>query len=576
MLELPFDLWFQIAEQVTFRRDLLNLSLTSHGIRSATIPFLFKTATFSGSGGAFTRTHTQCMAQVSRTREQIAFCAKNKTVLGGMRHLRVTYFSGFYDYIWMSLTIDSGRPVDVPDYMATRDADHDITLRGEDLPFALRRDLHAQLVIMYQELAELIRMAPNLQRVSVFEEDPQLFDPKSPAALGSESREGRSRFPWRHDANLNYNYVEFDVQGHLPAKDGMVLPAPRLLLPPIGERTDVASQHEDSLIHFLDDIDLPIRSVSLHATILDRLSPAIVEKLQHTSRVAIHGLREHVTPRQLGNLQNILDNTKGQFEGLELSFPFMLEDANCSWIRDINLCHLTSISSPTQLLLDIVPLARNLKSVDLTDNPMEYAASAIETLKSNPLPKLSHLSLPWVFKTEEVQKVVALWPSVKELFIPFSQRVVHAISANPFPNLFSIFSRSSNVEILHLLPGYDNNNGLNTFTAVALNKTLRPQNSALRVITFDSSVAYWNPLESVWEFDIRGPMKPIVRFSAVELAVATEIVKGFYTSWKVNYSPEKSTKTVQSSNKGFIGKEQDLRWEPIYGDTLALTAARHN
>ncbi|KIJ50306.1 hypothetical protein M422DRAFT_245555 [Sphaerobolus stellatus SS14] len=240
----PYDVRIQIADKITVRQDLLNLSETCQIVRLATILVLFRTVTFAGSGGNFTRTHGQCFFQLYRTRALIALCTHNKAILSAIRHVRIIYWSGIFNGIWMRQNLEGGSTdlLHLPDYSAVVESDGPPPPPYEDSPTSFRRSLHKFQTVVYQDLADLIRLAPILQSVTVFDEEAQRPSHFDMRWKPSEFRKHWSSFPWRWGTSLRYNWIELDVRGHLRPQDPtqVILSTPLPLSTPLDKQPDTA------------------------------------------------------------------------------------------------------------------------------------------------------------------------------------------------------------------------------------------------------------------------------------------------------------------------------------------------
>ncbi|KIJ39615.1 hypothetical protein M422DRAFT_32618, partial [Sphaerobolus stellatus SS14] len=105
-----------------------------------------------------------------------------------------------------------------------------------------------------------------------------------------------------------------------------------------------------------------------------------------------------------------------RFKGLDLSFPSLFGNSHEA-LRHINLDHLTSFSGTTQLLVTIYSFTPSLRAIELTDKAYSYTS----LLSFNVMPQVYSLGLPWdTTDIEDVHKAADIWPSIKELHIPFS------------------------------------------------------------------------------------------------------------------------------------------------------------
>ncbi|KIJ23894.1 hypothetical protein M422DRAFT_275441 [Sphaerobolus stellatus SS14] len=582
MPDLPFDVWLDIAEQLTFRRDLLNLSQACRTIRLATICVIFRTVIFSGSGGRSVRTHRQAFAHLCRTRTRVALCARNPVILSAMRCMKIIHASGIYDNIWMTMKMADGGTEITLDYLAARRRDGNPPPPYEDLPTCLRDALNNDLLIVNQELINLIRMAPNLQRVIIFGNDSKRYEPHRRSSLDYEYREGRSCFPSRWGANFRYNNVELDVQGHIRRNDPtqILLPMPRLISMPLFQQS-IQHEEEQWFVDLINVIDLPVRSVSFDDGILSRFAPAALIKLQSATHVSVNWFGNSIPPTEVENPWHILTGVDyGQLKGLcslELSCHYIRGDL--PWLRHHNLHHLTSFSGSTRTLDLIIPFAPNLRAIELTDYRVELSQIGVWSiiLPSKPMPKVYHLSLWSLLGISEIRRATKIWPSVKELYFPFACDSnlytsgtnpfsnLHMSGTNPFHNIFCFFSDFVDLEVLHITSTNQHRNStLNKSTALALNATRRPRCSKLRTITFfDSSVAYWNFLDSVWEFDVGTNSMPNDSLSPDEVSAATAIIGNCYTTWHTSLPKSSLKEEIWSSIKAVFGKEHAYYWEPL-------------
>ncbi|KIJ39576.1 hypothetical protein M422DRAFT_257635 [Sphaerobolus stellatus SS14] len=210
MPALPFDIWIQIAQQLFIRCDLLNLSQTCHLVRSVTIPLIFETATYSVWGQPLRRNHQAWFAQVCHARARIAFYVNNKTILSAMRRMEIVYWLSIYEPIPMSFMVE-GKDMDVSDI---RPAVYANESQLGDLSRSLQEALCTLLAAMYQELADLIRMAPNLGPVTICETGRGRFGSAYRGSRSSAHHSFRSFFPRRWSDYFPYTSIEFN------AKDG--------------------------------------------------------------------------------------------------------------------------------------------------------------------------------------------------------------------------------------------------------------------------------------------------------------------------------------------------------------------
>ncbi|KIJ50270.1 hypothetical protein M422DRAFT_245521 [Sphaerobolus stellatus SS14] len=392
MPELPFDVWIQIAKEVIFRRDLLNLSLTCHIVRSATIPVIFQTVTFLGSNGWFTRTHGHCFAQLCRTKARITLCVQNKEILSSIQHIQIFHWAGIYEPIWIKFVKEDGEVTYTEDYTPDEEA-YANPPSYEQLPVFLRGALHDTLVEVYQQLANLIRVAPNLRRVKIFEESPKL-EPHWKLAIDPKYREGQARFlsSSRNESRLIYNY-KFDVRDNLRPNDPkqVVLPIPRLFPMSLGQRLDEIERQKQCFIDFMDAIDLPIYSVAFNSSILPRISPASLAKFKIASYISIIWVERQTDHFQLTDLWHLLRNMDfSRFKGLDLSFPSLFGNSHEA-LGHIYLYHLTSFSGTTQLLVTIYSFTPSLRAIELTDTAYSYTS----LLSFKAMPQVHNLGLPW-------------------------------------------------------------------------------------------------------------------------------------------------------------------------------------
>ncbi|KIJ50269.1 hypothetical protein M422DRAFT_245520 [Sphaerobolus stellatus SS14] len=128
--------------------------------------------------------------------------------------------------------------------------------------------------------------------------------------------------------------------------------------------------------------------------------------------------------------------------------------------------------------------------------------------------------------------------------------------------MYATLSHFTHLELLYIISVTSGFTTLNHKMSRYLHETPYPQNSLLRTIIFrDSSVAYWNFLESAWDIDMGFHVLPDTRFSAEELTAASKTLGQCCTSWNAGLPRQK-----WSSLKRLIGKGQISYWEPFYGD----------
>ncbi|KIJ50307.1 hypothetical protein M422DRAFT_245556 [Sphaerobolus stellatus SS14] len=158
------------------------------------------------------------------------------------------------------------------------------------------------------------------------------------------------------------------------------------------------------------------------------------------------------------------------------------------------------------------------------------------------MPQVYHLGFYWEprLTAEAIQQTANICPSVKELYFdcsftklnnvlkPAVSRLTVELQIS-FSDVFNILSPWSDLETLHIT-SRSRAHTLNQNTAFDLRTTPPPHHSALQVITFwDSSLAYWNASDAVWESDVRLPTSPNICFSPEEVAKSVEILM---TGWK--------------------------------------------
>ncbi|KIJ31049.1 hypothetical protein M422DRAFT_267369 [Sphaerobolus stellatus SS14] len=570
MVDLPFDIWTQIAQQLLIHCDLLNLSQICRFVRSAAVPLIFETATFSVRWQSFEWNQQACFAQVCHSRARIAFCAQNKTILSALRRVQILYWSPVHvnDLISLRLMVD-GKQVEVSDIRLGRDANKN---QYVNLSRSLREALNTMLATMYQELADLIDMAPNLGPVSIFE-----IHPGAPGFSHRNSRSPgypgpRPLVPTRYLDPRSYKWFEFNAQDGSARADRMqsILPVAHWLSestynvsPPIYNVSpsiyNVSPDITRSLFDILEYIRAPIFSVALDVGTLAELPPAALAKIRSVRHVSIHYDLYIFDPSRWEHLANILDTVNGhQDRRVELSFDHLLQD--CPAVKQLPLHQLTSFRGTFKLLCDISPFASNLESIQLADIPDDhYHDHYLNVLRHNPMTRVYHLGLPFRYKFERLEHMGNLWPSIEDLSIgvSFSSSVrgESDIIVN-LDRLFKVLSYYPNIEVLQLWAGLGGN--LRQRRAFDLHITPRPPNCTLRSIEFsDLSIAYWNSLDGIWEFDIHRPLlsdMSDIPISLEEATTANKVIRDCWTTWY--YTLPKSTlrKQRRMAIQRFFGK----------------------
>ncbi|KIJ39587.1 hypothetical protein M422DRAFT_32604 [Sphaerobolus stellatus SS14] len=307
----------------------------------------------------------------------------------------------------------------------------------------------------------------------------------------------------------------------------------------LGQRLDEIERQKQCFIDFMDAIDIPIYSMTFNSSILPKISPTSLAKFKTASYISIVWVESQTDHSQLTDLWHVLRNMDfSWFKGLDLSFPSLFGNSHEA-LGHINLDHLTSFSGTTQLLIIIYSFTPSLRAIELTDIAYSYSS----LLSFNVMPQVYSLGLPWdTIDIEDVHKAADIWPSIKELYIPFSS--VLEDTANPFPRMYATLSYFTHLELLYITSVASGLTTLNHKMSRYLHETSYPRNSVLRTIRFrDSSVAYWNSLESAWDIDM-----------------------GFHTlgqccmNWNAGLPRPK-----WSSLKRLVGKGQISYWEPFYG-----------
>ncbi|KIJ33357.1 hypothetical protein M422DRAFT_264761 [Sphaerobolus stellatus SS14] len=310
MVDLPFDIWFQIARQLLIRCDLLNLSQACRLVRSATVPLIFETTTFSTGWHSFRWNQQACFAQVCHSRARIAFYAQNKTILSALRRMQIIYWSPVYvkNLISLWFMVD-GKKMEVSDIRLGRDANKKQYVH---LSRSLWEALNIMMAAMYQELADLIDMAPNLGPVTIFEICPSTRT--RPGTLGFPHRSSRS-FGYsgprpfgltRYLGSCSYKWLEFNVRDGSACADRMqsILSVAHWLSESI---YNVSPYITKILFDILEYIRAPILSVAFDVEALAELPPAALARIRSASHVSIRCDWPMLDPSRWENLANILD-----------------------------------------------------------------------------------------------------------------------------------------------------------------------------------------------------------------------------------------------------------------------------
>ncbi|KIJ33343.1 hypothetical protein M422DRAFT_264739 [Sphaerobolus stellatus SS14] len=218
-----------------------------------------------------------------------------------------------------------GKAVEVSDIRLGRYANNN---QYADLSHSLRETLNTMLAAMYQELADLIDIAPNLGPVAIFW--------MLPATLGSSHRSARSPVYFgsrpfvimQYFGSCSYNWFEFNAQDGSARTNRMqsILPmAHRLSI--YNGSSDIARKQQ-YLFDILEYIRAPILSVSLDLETLAKLPPATLAKIRSARHVSIRYGWHIFDPLRWEHLANILETVDGNVpdQRFELSFFHFLED----------------------------------------------------------------------------------------------------------------------------------------------------------------------------------------------------------------------------------------------------------
>ncbi|KIJ33786.1 hypothetical protein M422DRAFT_783090 [Sphaerobolus stellatus SS14] len=553
MVNLPFDIWIQIAQQLLIHRDLLNLSQTCRLVRSAAVPLIFETATFSVWWEPFRWNQQACFAQVCHSRAKIAFYAQNKTILSALRRIQIIYWTPVYvnELIPLKFMVD-GKMVNVSDIRLGLGAN---STQYVDLSHSFRKALNTTLAATYQDLAGLIDMAPNLGPVTIFEIQP--YSPGLPhrSSRSSGYSEPRPFVRPRYFGFWSYKWLEFDAQDGSARTDRMqsILPVAHWLSESI---YNASPNYTRSLFDILEHIRAPILSVALDVETLAELPPAALAKVRSARYVSIRCDLYISDPSRWEHLANILDTVNGhQDRRVELSFYHLLQD--CPVVKQLPLHQLTSFRGKFKFLCDISPFASNLASIELADVLDDHDHDHyLNILRHNPMTRVYHLGVPFGYRSELIETMGNLWSTIEDLSIAgcysSSVRGEANITVN-FDRLFKIVSYYPNIEVLHLYCWSPS--ALRQSVAFDLLTTPRPPNCTLRSIEFgDLSIAYWNSLDGNWEFDIHRPLFSDDRISLEEASAANKIVKDCWMMWY--YSLPKATlrKWTRMAIQRFFGK----------------------
>ncbi|KIJ33356.1 hypothetical protein M422DRAFT_264760 [Sphaerobolus stellatus SS14] len=85
--------------------------------------------------------------------------------------------------------------------------------------------------------------------------------------------------------------------------------------------------------------------------------------------------------------------------------------------------------------------------------------------------------------------------------------------------------------------------------------TPRPPNCTLRSIEFgDFSIAYWNSLDGIWEFDIHRPLSSDIPISLEEASTANKTIKDCWSTWYYALSKLTLRKRTRMAIQRFFGK----------------------
>ncbi|KIJ33354.1 hypothetical protein M422DRAFT_264758 [Sphaerobolus stellatus SS14] len=548
MVDLPFDIWIQITQQLLIHCDLLNLSQTCRLVRSAAVPLIFETATFSVWWEPFRWNQQACFAQVCHSRAKIAFYAQNKTILSALRRMQIIYWTPVHvnDFIPLRFMVD-GKIVKVSDIWLGRCANNN---QYVDLSRSLREALNIMLAATYQELAGLIDMAPNLGPVTILE-----IQPNSPGLPHRSSRSSGYSGPRpfvlpRYSSFWSYKWLEFDAQDGSARADRMqsILPVAHWLSELI---YNVSPNITRGLFDILEHIRAPILSVALDVETLAALAPAALARIQSARHVSIRCDWCIFDPSRWEHLANILNSVNGhQDRRVELSFYHLLQ--NCPVVKQLPLHQLTSFKGKFKFLCDISPFASNLASIELADVPDDHDHDHyLNVLRHSPMTRVYHLGLPFGYKFERIETMGNLWSSIEDLSIAeyFENIIVN------FDRLFKILSYYPNIEVLHL---YNvSPSALRQSRAFDLHITPRPPNCILRFIEFsDLSIAYWNSLDGIWEFDIHRPLLSDIPISLEEASTANKIIKDCWTTWYYAFPKPTLRKRTRMVIQRFFGKEK--------------------
>ncbi|KIJ50312.1 hypothetical protein M422DRAFT_245565 [Sphaerobolus stellatus SS14] len=488
-----------------------------------------------------------------------------------MRRIEIFSWFGFTSSISLRVAV-KGQEISVYDYI--RSWYNFLPPQHDDLARFLRRTVYAHLVSMYQDLNELIRMAPNLERVVIFDTGDFAYDLHRSAFIVSEDRGGHLYDPWRRGAFSLSSHFELDVRGHLTGKDHtqVVLPVPQVLLTPRVELEDINGgtmgiQRKQCMIEFLEAIKVPLLSVSLWADILPHITPPTFVKLLATDN--LHIVMSLTGAEDLASflhLQDSINNVNKEPSGnFELSLREGLDHEILSLSR-LNLQHLTSFNGPAKMLHQIIPFGENIKVIKIIDSPW-IDDTTYRLLKSSPMRQVYYVDLPFVDIWQQGHKVLEIWPSMKELSIRCEclARVRSVARAGQKITIRDVLKAHSNfpqVEVIHL--DCQRCWSLNASMASNLETMARRRTSALRVIEFgDNSIGYWNSLEHVWEFEVdsRRGRKVGGYFDQEEEAAAKEMYRNCLTTWRSTLPSPSANQRILSPFKKLFGKPP--LWEPV-------------
>ncbi|KIJ39577.1 hypothetical protein M422DRAFT_257636 [Sphaerobolus stellatus SS14] len=486
-----------------------------------------------------------------------------------MRRMEIFSWFGFTSSITLWVTV-KGREICVCD--SIRSWYNFLPPQHDDLARSLRRTVYTHLVSMYQDLNELICIAPNLERVVILGNGDSSYGLHRSAFIVSKDRSGHLYDPWRRGAVSLSSHIELDVRGNSTGKDHtqVFLPVPQALLTPRVEFEDIDSGTMggiQTMIEFLEAIKVPLLSVSLWADILPHITPPTFAKLQATGNLRIVMFLMDVGDlASFLHLQDSINSMNKEHSGnFELSFRGGLDHEIPSLSR-LNLQPLTSFDGPAKMLHHIIPFGDNIKAIKIIDS-LWIDDTTYRLLKSNPMKQVYYANLPFVDVWQQGHKVLEVWPSMKELYIRCEcwARVPLVARAGQKITIHDVLEAHSNfpqVEVIHL--NCRRCWSLNASMASNLETVAHRRTSALRVIEFgDHSIGYWNSLEHVWELEVNSCRGRKVRgyFDQEEEAAAKEMYRNCLTTWRSTLPRPSANQRILSPFKKLFGKPP--LWEPV-------------